>query len=301
MCFGTATFVLAIILAIGIGIVASHGHSQTHVLMNRRSNGSRTGLWTPALNTKWQIILSAPIPSTLSPLALNPNVNVFEIDMFGNDATSLDNLHQNGKNVICYFSGGSYEPNRPDSAQFQPSDMGNELDGWPGEFWLKLSSPNVRSIMQARVALAASKGCDAIDADNVDSFENNNGLGLTQQDSIDFVKFLSQEARKYNMTMGLKNALMIIDQVIDDVDFAINEQCVAFSECHYYSNFVQKGKPVFHIEYPDGTAAKKLNSNTSNKLCSDPTIGSGSTILKSTNLDGWGQLCDGTLLKTPIV
>jgi len=48
--------------------------------------------------------------------------------------------------------------------------MGNGLTGWKGERWLNISSANVRSIMTARIQLAAQKGCDGIDPDNVDGY-----------------------------------------------------------------------------------------------------------------------------------
>jgi hypothetical protein len=75
-----------------------------------------------------------------------------------------------GKKVICYFSAGSYESWRSDAKDFSNGDLGNNLDDWPGEKWLKLSSENVRGIMKKRVALAREKRCDAVDPDNVDGY-----------------------------------------------------------------------------------------------------------------------------------
>lgn len=54
--------------------------------------------------------------------------------------------------------------------------MGAELDGWPGERWLKLSSENVRNIMKKRIDLAWRKGCDGVDPDNVDGYVSHNLL-----------------------------------------------------------------------------------------------------------------------------
>jgi hypothetical protein len=42
-------------------------------------------------------------------------------------------------------------------------------------------------------------------------------------DSIDYVKFLSREARSRGVGISLENALEIIPNVIDHVDFAVNE------------------------------------------------------------------------------
>jgi len=131
------------------------------------SNGS---LWQPAVNSSWQIVLLNPLSLSASADSVSPDVDIYDIDLFTNPQSTIDKLHQLGKKVICYFSAGSYESFRPDSSEFQPSDLGKELDGWPGEKWLDLGSSNVRRIMAARIALAASKGCDGIDPDNVDGY-----------------------------------------------------------------------------------------------------------------------------------
>ena len=42
-----------------------------------------------------------------------------------------------GARVICYFSAGSYDHNRPDADQFYDSDIGNKMDGW-NEKWIDI-------------------------------------------------------------------------------------------------------------------------------------------------------------------
>ena len=39
--------------------------------------------------------------------------------------------------MICYFSAGSYDHNRPDADQFHDSDIGNKMDGW-NEKWIDI-------------------------------------------------------------------------------------------------------------------------------------------------------------------
>ena len=65
---------------------------------------------------------------------------------------------------------------------------------------------------------------------------------------------MASEAAKYGMAIGLKNALDIIPSVMDIVQFAVNEQCVANNECNTYDAFLGAGKPVFHIEYGDSSS-----------------------------------------------
>lgn len=126
--------------------------------------------WTPTVNDTWQIVLLNNIELDNNAQSVSPNVSVFDIDLFDTPKDTIDTLHRLGKKVICYFSGGSFEPGRPDSGEFKEEDMGKGLDGWPGERWLKLGSDNVRRIMKARVELAGQKGCDGVDPDNVDGY-----------------------------------------------------------------------------------------------------------------------------------
>jgi endo-alpha-1,4-polygalactosaminidase (GH114 family) len=261
-------------------------------------------LWTPKVNDTWQIVLQSGIQLDADATSITPNVSIFDIDLFTTSKETIDTLHRLGKKVICYFSAGSYEPGRPDSSLFQEADMGKGLDGWPGERWLKLSSPNVQSIMKDRIQLAYNKSCDGIDPDNVDGYQNTNGLDLTPQDAIDFISYLSNVSVPLNLTMGLKNAGDIIPAVIPIVHFSVNEQCVENKECETFAAFIKAGKPVFHIEYPD-KAGQELKANMVEKFCGEEgDDGEGSvgfsTVLKKMDLDGWVEYCDGQVETTPV-
>lgn len=191
--------------------------------------------------------------------------------------------------MICYFSAGSYESNRPDSGNFTASDKGKELDGWPGEYWLNTKSSNVRSIMSARIALAESKGCDGVDPDNIDAYDNSNGLDLTTSDAVDYLSFLSTEAHGRNLSIGLKNGGTIVNQTIGIMQWEVNEQCVQYNECDIFQPFIQAGKPVFHIEYPK--SAPQVSQATRQSDCNDASAQGFSTVLKNMGLDDWVETC----------
>lgn len=137
---------------------------------------ARAAPWQPAVGASWQIVLSNSLElNNGAASAVAPGVDIYDIDLFDNTAQGTDGsriaaLHAQGKRVICYFSAGTYEPNRPDSSKFTSADLGKELPDWPGEKWLKLSSANVRSIMSNRIAIASQMGCDGVDPDNVDGY-----------------------------------------------------------------------------------------------------------------------------------
>lgn len=128
--------------------------------------------------------------------------------------------------------------------------------------------------------------------------DNDNGLDLTKDDSISFMRFLAQEAASHGMMTGLKNAGDIVDDVIDYVQFSVNEQCAQYGECDAFSAFPDANKPVFHIEYPAGTGdtnKKSFDTNTVSKYCNigvDSGADGFNTVLKYMNLSGWVQYCD---------
>lgn len=129
----------------------------------------RAEKWQPEVGASWQIVLYGAIDLS-DPASLEPDVDIYDLDLYENDAEVFSQLQSMGKKIICYFSGGSYEDWRPDAGDFKSDDLGAPLDGWEGENWIDLNSENVRKIMTKRIELAAEKGCDAIDPDNVDGY-----------------------------------------------------------------------------------------------------------------------------------
>lgn len=172
-----ALVIIGLAVGLGVGLTVGGDNDDGNNGGNDASPGGpnptspyRDGVWQPAVNTSWQIILQSPIELDRDATIVTPDVEVYDLDLFTNDKAVFDTLHRLGKKVICYFSAGSSEEYRPDSGDFQAADKGKELDGWPGEYWLDLKSQNVRDIMKKRIDLAHQKGCDGIDPDNVDGY-----------------------------------------------------------------------------------------------------------------------------------
>lgn len=204
---------------------------------------SNIGIWKPAPGLKWQIQYTGTINTTLP-------VDVYNIDLFDTSKQVIDSLHANGKRVICYFSAGSFENWRPDANSFPMSVLGRNLDGWPGERWLDVRRLDVlMPIMQARMKLAAEKGCDAVDPDNVDGYSNNTGFNLSYDDQIAYLTALSDAAHDLGLAIGLKNNVEQIKDLANLFDFAVNEECFQWDECDALLPFVNAGKAVFGIEY----------------------------------------------------
>jgi hypothetical protein len=233
--------------------------------------------WKPGRDTTWQWQLTGK-------LNLTYNVKVYDVDLFDTPASTITALHNAGRKVVCYFSAGSRENWRPDSSKFLASDLGSYLDGWAGERWLKITSTNVRNIMKARLDLAAAKGCDGVEPDNVDGYTNDNGLGLTAAQQLDYNRFIATNAHMRNLAVGLKNDVDQISQLASYFDFAVNEQCHQYSECGDYSYFTKAMKPVFNAEY-----ARKYKNNTNDartKLCASSRANYLQTLILPIDLDG---------------
>ena len=252
-------------------------------------------LWQPAVNTSWNYQLSVP------PTSGNTHgIAVWDIDLFDSDASVISDLQANSAKVICYFSAGTSENWRPDFKSFTAADQGEDVDGWAGERWVDTNSANVRSIMAARIQQAADKKCDGVDPDNMDVYGNGGGgFGLTQDDAVDYARFLATSASGLGLSVGLKNAGEIIPRVIDVMQWSVNEECVAKEECDTFAAFITAKKPVFNVEYPKGYDVSNNNPIDKNKLkqiCdqkANDAVGF-STIIKNINLDKWIEFCNGT-------
>ncbi len=220
-------------------------------------NNGGAGRWQPQLSDTWQWQLTGTVNTSY-------DVDVYDIDLFDNTASVIQQLQNEGRRVICYFSAGSYEDWRPDQGDFDAADLGETLDGWPGERWLDIRSARVRQIMQARLDLAVQKGCDGVEPDNVDGYTNNTGFALTAADQLDYNRFLARQAHSRNLAIALKNDVDQVDVLVDFFDLAVNEQCHQYNECDTLTPFINAGKPVFNAEY---ASAYVNNPATRQNLC----------------------------------
>jgi Glycoside-hydrolase family GH114 len=235
--------------------------------------GTQGGIWMPQPGVTWQWQLTGNLDTSV-------DAQMYDIDLFETTPDTIQALHQDGRHVVCYFSAGSYEPGRPDSAALMKTGLGSTLDGWPDEKWLDIRSSAVRDIMKARLDLAHSKGCDGVEPDNVDGFDNENGLKLTQQDQLDYNQFLATEGHARQLSVGLKNCLALVPKLVGSFDWALNEECLKEDECADLKPFISADKAVFHCEYAKSTSG----------ICDKKPQGF-STIVKNLDLDAFRLTC----------
>lgn len=234
------------------------------------------GAWyKPPLFATWQWQLMGEVNTAY-------DVDIYDIDLFDSPATLIEQLQDNGVKVICYFSAGSYEEWRPDADSFAPEVIGKTLDGWNDERWLDIRAANVRTIMESRLDLAVEKHCDGVEPDNMDGYTNNPGFPLTAQDQVSYNRFIANAAHARGLSVGLKNDLDQIAELVDYYDFAVNEQCFQYNECDALQPFTDQSKPVLNAEYKSKYVANAIERDA---LCVDSKNRLFSTLILPLDLD----------------
>ncbi|TPX69120.1 hypothetical protein SpCBS45565_g02652 [Spizellomyces sp. 'palustris'] len=251
-------------------------------------------IWTPssASSIGWHWQLSTGGNLNVTSLVAEPAIKMVDIDLFDTNTTVISTLKSAGKKVICYFSAGSYENWRSDASSFPAAVIGKGLQGWKGEKWLDIrgfgssDGGELGRIMKARMDLAVQKACDGVEPDNVDGYINPTGFPLTSADQLDYNRWLAVQAHARNLSIGLKNDLDQIPDLVNYFDWALNEECYKYSECNKLTPFKTAGKAVFGVEYTD-----KSDTSTLENLCSTPRNLGFNWLVARLSLGGWAYDC----------
>jgi hypothetical protein len=231
--------------------------------------------WRPAPGTSWQWQLTGEIDTSVE-------AAMYDIDLFDTPQAIIDELQGDGRVVICYFSAGSWEDWRPDAALFPAAVLGENLDNWPGEVWLDIRQlDNLGPLMSARLDLAVEKGCDGVEPDNIDGYQNETGFPLAGDDQLAYNRWLAEQAHSRGLSIGLKNDLGQVVELINWFDWALNEECFQYDECETLLPFVQQGKAVFGVEYEGDPEI----------FCPELNALDYDWLQKSLDLDAWRLAC----------
>ncbi|MFI2346339.1 endo alpha-1,4 polygalactosaminidase [Streptomyces sp. NPDC019443] len=230
--------------------------------------------WQPRPGTAWQWQLDGRVDARV-------DVPVYDIDGFENDAATVRRLHREGRKVICYLNAGAWESFRPDHGNFPALVLGR-ANGWEGERWLDIRHLDIlRPLMAKRMDLCRDRGFDAVEPDLLDGYLNDTGFRLTAAHQLAYNRMIARLAHDRGLSVGLKNDLPQVRQLVRDFDFAVNEECAEFGECAALKPFVQAGKAVFHVEY-----ALEVD-----KFCKPARALGFSSMRKKLNLGVWRQPC----------
>ncbi len=201
-------------------------------------------LWRPKPTTAaWQWQLQGKLDRSVA-------ASVFDVDGFETSKAEVAALHAEGRKVICYLDVGSWEEYRPDKAAFPASVRGKRYEGFPNERWLDISRyPLFAKPLEARIAMCARKGFDAVEPDNLAGYENDTGFDLSAADQLRFNRWIAAAVHRRGMSVALKNDPKQVPQLLGSFDFAIVEECFQYDECGSFEPFVEAGKAVYEAEY----------------------------------------------------
>ena len=233
--------------------------------------------YRPSIDTSWQIQFTGQLDTSV-------NAELFDVDLFDTSVETIKALQARGTKVICYFD-TAYESWRPDASELERFRR-NPMDGWPGQYWLDIRMPKVIDVLEKRVELAKQKGCDGVEADDVDLMNNDPGFKAIRGDQQQLVVTLAKKAHDLDLAFGLKNALDDIDYLLSHVDFEINEECFKYRECEKLDPFIAAGKPVFQLEYTDGSFEELAA-----EVCPKSRARRFRTLIKHLNLDAARYAC----------
>ncbi len=225
--------------------------------------GAVSSWWAPgptALAWQWEIShplnLNSPTDmgtgqSTYSG-AVAAAPEVYDIDGFDNPASTVAALHAAGKKVVCYIEVGSAENYRPDYSTFPAAVLGKTMSGYAAERYIDIRSPQVVSIIKARIKMCADKGFDAIEPDIDESYMSNTGFPLTKAIEEAYMTTLTNYAHSLGVAMWGKNPDDTEDSYAADMvnvfDAILTESCNQYNTCTYLDAYTGK-KPVFNAEY----------------------------------------------------
>lgn len=239
-----------------------------------REGSPRGARWQPRPGLAWQWQLTGPVDTSV-------DVPVYDVDGFDVSARTVEELHRAGRKVICYLSTGAWEDWRPDADAF-PEELLGESNGWDGERWLDIRAVEVlEPLMAERIDMCREKGFDAVEPDNMDGYRNRTGFPLTASDQLRYNRLIARLAHERGLAVGLKNDLDQIPDLVEDFDFAVNEQCAQYDECEDTLPFIEAGKAVLHVEYELPTS----------RFCPKSRELGLSSMLKKYDLGVWREAC----------
>jgi hypothetical protein len=186
-------------------------------------------------------------------------------------------LKDQGKYVNGYLNLGRLTPDEHKDMYKEIADglkkIGKSINGvtksigdkW-NERWITpqaMTDPKVRETFMTawknEIQRMGKQGYDAINLDNVDYYQSDNGGGgkePTKAQLNQAVKIFSSVAdtiHKNGMAAGWKNAPEIAPQMVSKYDFVVTEQMFQSSDDRKYSipqfsGFVKAGKPIYNFE-----------------------------------------------------
>lgn len=172
---------------------------------------------------------------------------------------------------ICYVNAFQTQDDeegvdRPDERSNWPeelvlTELGDDPN-WGGEYLVDISIPERRAAaldhLVPMIDTCASKGFDAVEFDNLDSWTRFDDTDLEaqvpfgQDEAVAFAEMLADHTHSLGLAVGQKNTPQLgaaASLGVVGFDFAIAEECGYYDECAAYTDVF--GDDVLVIEYTD--------------------------------------------------
>jgi len=186
----------------------------------------------------WQIGRAAPLERTGARA-----VGIYDLDGFLTTRAQLRTLHTRWPaaslrhpRAICYLD-LAWEDYRPDASQgryFPARTLGHVYYGYPEERWVDFRQLGaLRPMLDERLAMCARKGFDAVELDDIDSFDppSQTGFRLTPGDAQNFLAYALNQVHRDGMTALWKNSPYLSWWGRRYADGAIVEECYVYHMC----------------------------------------------------------------------
>ena len=221
----------------------------------------------------WQIGLVTPRQRTGQRA-----VDMYDIDGFLTSRREVQAIHTSWRastlahpKAVCYLD-LAWEDYRPDAtpsprggysagtslraATFPAATLGKIYYGYPEERWVDFRQvAGLMPVLNARIAMCASKGFDAVELDDIDSFDpaSTTGFHLTPGDAQNFLAAAFNDVHRHGMTVLWKNTPGLSWWGVRYTDGAVVEECYIYNECFASS---QRGS------HQDGITCSALSGAT---------------------------------------
>jgi hypothetical protein len=237
----------------GAAITSYYATCETWTVWNLEGNRTQ---WVPPKVLTWYWQLGGGALPALAGSEEPAKATAWDVDGFERSASLVSELHADKHKAICYIDVGTAENWRPDYSEFPASVLGKS-NGWPGERYLNIADTSViEPIMAARFQMCREKGFDAVEPDNMDTWEEGSktGFPLTAAESNTYDEWIAGDVHSLGMAVLQKNDGEEAGTLKSHFDGALTEECNVYEECSNFTPYLAEGKPVLNAEYGSSDA-----------------------------------------------
>ena len=211
----------------------------------RTQHGRNQCWYPPHLNSAgkpmrwdWQIGRVTPLERTGKRA-----VDIYDIDGFLTAKAEVSGIHARWQaatlahpKLICYLD-LAWEDYRPDGTPggvFPAATLGKVYFGFSQERWVDFRQLDaLKPMLDERIAMCARKGFDAVELDDIDSFDppSTTGFHLTPGDAQNYLAYAFNQIHRDGMTALWKNSPLLTAWGRNYADGAIVEECYVYRQC----------------------------------------------------------------------